>query len=656
MLDKKSLRQYADPGLTIPQGHGLLHAPQVSYIVRTAVQIISHRRTLVLYVYDRKQAAAGNFTPVWTMFHAGGEYITLAVEPDGKARWRTARFVKLDNDYFFTSKCAFYSSQDEQRVCSFFHDRDHGGIAALTHAQQTILDRRLQKRLCQREQKVMVRMSGLPTLPRDLGDWLRRDILPAYFLYSHARHGKATGVCSACGDEFVLTDVKHNGTASCPHCGRELTMKAKGRMGKLFDRLTCQVIQRTKAGELVIRIIKVNAPIQNDEPQIAVWENARQFVRVDPEGRILCDCYYETWDGNWKQGERPVFYPYSYNFYADTCGYLYRKNLPDVLLGTSWQYCPLADYSDHFQRPMEVYPFLSAHLRHPRLEHLVKTGFFRLASDLVYRIEYSSGLDETQNRTHRILNVAVEDVAFLRELDVGMENLQRMQVYYRNGVKDRQKLLTWQIDRKINMDLSSILAHTTPHKLIRYADGQYGLLRGREGKYGGLHYDSIKTVVREYIDYLEMCVKLGYDLRNNFVLFPKDLQKSHDRTAQRMKIKIDMKMRENFQKAYKRIKGQLDFELDGMKIVYPASLDEIITEGHALHHCVGGYVSKVAARKTMILFLRRCEAADKPFYTVEVLNGEVAQVRGIGNCDATPEVNAFMSRWKRQVLHAAPAA
>lgn len=322
MLDKKSLRQYADPGLTIPQGHGLLHAPQVSYIVRTAVKIISHRRTLVLYVYDRKQAAAGNFTPVWTMFHAGGEYITLAVEPDGKARWRTARFVKLDNDYFFTSKCAFYSSQDEQRVCSFFHDRDHGGIAALTHAQQTILDRRLQKRLCQREQKVMVRMSGLPTLPRDLGDWLRRDILPAYFLYSHARHGKATGVCSACGDEFVLTDVKHNGTASCPHCGRELTMKAKGRMGKLFDRLTCQVIQRTKAGELVIRIIEVNAPIQNDEPQIAVWENARQFVRVDPEGRILCDCYYETWDGNWKQGERPVFYPYSYNFYADTCGYL----------------------------------------------------------------------------------------------------------------------------------------------------------------------------------------------------------------------------------------------------------------------------------------------------------------------------------------------
>ena len=255
-----------------------------------------------------------------------------------------------------------------------------------------------------------------------------------------------------------------------------------------------------------------------------------------------------------------------------------------------------------------------------------------------------------------ICGVGVEDVGFLRDLNTGVEELQLLQAYHQSGVKDRQKLLAWQIERKIDMDLSPILAHTTPHKLMRYVDGQYNLLQGREGKYGGLRYDSIKAVVREYADYLDMCEKQHYDLKNSFVLFPKDLQKSHDRVAERIKIKADMKMREDFQAAYKRVKGQLDFEWDGMKIVYPASLDEIITEGHALHHCVGGYVSKVAARKTMILFLRRCEAADKPFYTVEVLNGEVAQVRGIGNCDATPEVNAFMSRWKRQVLHAAPAA
>ena len=190
----------------------------------------------------------------------------------------------------------------------------------------------------------------------------------------------------------------------------------------------------------------------------------------------------------------------------------------------------------------------------------------------------------------------------------------------------------------------------TPHKLMRYVDEQYALLQGREGKYGGVRYESTKAVIREYLDYLDMCRKQHYDLKNSFVLFPKDLQKSHDRVAARIKIKADMKMREEFQTAYKRIMGQLDFERDGMKIVYPASLDDIVAEGQALHHCVGSYVDKVAAKKTIILFLRRSEAVDKPFYTVEVLHGKVSQVRGAGNQVATPEVNAFMNRWERQVL------
>ena len=44
MLNKKLLRQYADPGLTIPANHGLLYAEQVRYIIRTAVRIIDHHR------------------------------------------------------------------------------------------------------------------------------------------------------------------------------------------------------------------------------------------------------------------------------------------------------------------------------------------------------------------------------------------------------------------------------------------------------------------------------------------------------------------------------------------------------------------------------------------------------------------------------------
>ena len=96
--------------------------------------------------------------------------------------------------------------------------------------------------------------------------------------------------------------------------------------------------------------------------------------------------------------------------------------------------------------------------------------------------------------------------------------------------------------------------------------------------------------------------------------------------------------------------GQLDFEANGMKIVYPASSDEIVAEGNALRHCVASYVDKVAAHKTMILFLRRCEDVDKPFFTVEVQHRKVVQVRGNCNAAPTPEVRKFMDVWERRVL------
>lgn len=656
MLDKKALRRFAqaNPAPAIPAGHGLLHAPQVEHIIRSAVRIIGHRRTLVLYVYTREQAAQGDCQPLWTMFHAKDGYITLARNPDGTTKWRTATFEHLKDDYCFVDKCAFYSAKDQERVSRYFNS-DSPGFASLVRAQSKLLDRRLEKRLRERDRKVRARMKGLPALPRDLGDWLRRAVLPAYFLYAHAKGGEATGVCSSCGQEASLTGVKHNAKGVCPHCGREITMKVRGRMGRLCDRETCQVVQKTGPDELVIRIIKVTSNVS----EIKIWENARQFVSVDPDGRAQCDSYYDCCDSehpHWKKGERPVFYPYSYNFYADTCGHVYCRNLQKNLSGTPWQYCPLQSFYEHFREPMQLYPFLSAHLKHPKLEHLVKVGFYHLASDLVYRGPHGSTLDETQNRTHRLLGVGAEDVDFLRNLDVDMDTLKIFQGYCQCNLKDRQQLLNWQLERKVSYNIEAILEHMTAHKLMRYLDEQYAFLQFRLTQHKAQRYRSMQDLVTEYGDYLDMCEKQHYDMSNSFVLYPKDLQKAHDKVARRIQLKADAKMRKDFRTTYQRIMGQLDFEFGGMKIVYPAAPDDIVAEGHALHHCVGGYVDRVARQKCMILFLRRCEDVAKPFYTVEVRNQKAVQVRGMQNADMTPEVKRFMDRWERQVLRAPAAA
>lgn len=654
MLNKKECRRFTAPSLKLDPNNGLLHAQSVKYIVCTDIQAIDGQDVLMLHFVPRSQATKGDYRPVWTMFQGEGDYITLERSNDGKTKWRTAAFEKLGNDYRFSASCAFYTAQDEQRVGSYFHDAKGKGFTPLISAQDAIWAARYRAKKHRKEQAILARMEGLPALPGGLESWARREVLPAYFVYSHARKGTAKGTCSSCGQGAELSGVKYKGKATCPHCGRELTMTPRGMVKHIHDKDTGVVVQRVGAG-LVVRILKIHAEYQGEAPAISIDENARQFVGVGPDGGAKCERYYLSHGGeltDWKEGTRPVFYNQA-TYESATYGYLYCGNLPGELAGTPWQYCPIVPFYEYDTEPMEVYPFLVAYIEHPRYEHLVKVGFYDLVCQLVYHYHNyypAPELDEGQNRTHRILGVGAEDVGFLRELKAEPEALQLFQVYYKAGVKERQRLLLWQMGHKIKGDLLPALAYTTAHKLMRYIDGQYNLLKGCEGEYGGLRYESVKAVVGEYMDYLDMCEKQNYDLKNSFVLFPKDLQKNHDRVAQRIKIKADMKMREDFQAAYKRIMGQLDFEQGGMKIVYPATLDDIVAEGQALHHCVGNYVDRVAAKKTMILFLRRCEDVGKPYYTVEVKNREVMQVRGAGNQEPTPDVKKFMQAWERKVL------
>lgn len=56
-----------------------------------------------------------------------------------------------------------------------------------------------------------------------------------------------------------------------------------------------------------------------------------------------------------------------------------------------------------------------------------------------------------------------------------------------------------------------------------------------------MRYKDMQDLVSEYRDYLDMCHKLGYDMENSFVLYPKDLQKSHDKAARRIKHRKDTK-------------------------------------------------------------------------------------------------------------------
>lgn len=75
------------------------------------------------------------------------------------------------------------------------------------------------------------------------------------------------------------------------------------------------------------------------------------------------------------------------------------------------------------------------------------------------------------------------------------------------------------------------------------------------------------------------------------------------------------------------------YELIGenFSVLVPEKLSQIVDEGIALHHCVKTYTDRVASGETTILFFRRSNDKNTPFYTIEVRNNVIIQIHGFGN-------------------------
>ena len=80
----------------------------------------------------------------------------------------------------------------------------------------------------------------------------------------------------------------------------------------------------------------------------------------------------------------------------------------------------------------------------------------------------------------------------------------------------------------------------------------------------------------------------------------------------------------------------------------------MIDEGQALHHCVGGYVNRMADGVTTILLIRRVEEPEKPFFTLEYLNGRVQQCKSLRNADYKNDhqVSGFVDSWVNHLTKA----
>lgn len=665
-IDKRACRKFAMPELEFNLNEGVLHVESCPYIIRTAVRNISGQRILVLYIYQRENILAGSIKPRWVMFHSRDDFATLSLRENASATWQCSVLDSLDRIYRFDTKCAFYRQQDEARAAHFCKC-EHSVISALTHLQWSISHRKALERKWKKQRAIIERMKYVPALPRDLKGFVHLEVMPQYIFYDYQRKAPGHAYCTACRHEVRIAAAKHNTSGLCPRCKKEITFKCRGRRGRIFDRETVQVLQKTKNGEMLLRIVKAyrTFTLADTPVYFSVYENARHFISLCSDGHCSTSPYYlaSAYKDDltpWKCGYRPHFLSWRDSFEGDTAGHLYFRNLAEFLRNTPWQYSQLERFA-RIAATMDAIPYLNAYAQWPVIEYLVKVKLFRLVSDIV-KGPFSFMIGKTVNcegkNLQDVLKLDRSWLPLLQEVDPGIAQLNVIQWFINAGKKPDAPMLKWCANNAIQdvSVLAELLSHMTMHKLMRYAVAQYELRIASTKTPEYIRYYSMANLLADYRDYLRMCKEMQYDVESSFILFPRNLKSAHDHVVEALDVKRTAEQEKAIADSFEEWQRLYQYKGKDLMVIPPHSSKELIDEGTALRHCVGRYVKRVAQRECVILFVRKVAEPDKSLCTVEVRDGQVVQTRGFGNEDPPAKIKAFIEQWKQRVLYAADKA
>ena len=180
--------------------------------------------------------------------------------------------------------------------------------------------------------------------------------------------------------------------------------------------------------------------------------------------------------------------------------------------------------------------------------------------------------------------------------------------------------------------------------------------------------NTFSATIERYLDYQRMALDLRLPMETEDDRMPYDLFRRHDRMveelnrrnqerAERIRKKQeaeDAKKAADFEKMWKRIRWA-NWSDENLLVVAAKSTAELQEEGRALHHCVGGYTGEVLAGR-VIFFIRKAEAPDTPYYTlqVDIKTGKMLQLHGYGNREQQndknfPAIKAWAERWVEEI-------
>lgn len=525
---------------------------------------------------------------------------------------RLAQGKAIDTYYMYgmEDSAHFHAEEDKKRCRTYLGENVEMWESDIRYERQREKERRRQKRIDEL-------MDSVPTAPDGLEPWMMREIFPEEYLFCQKEPEGFSCSCTACGKSWTqkekLTDGKKR---SCPKCGAGIIVK----------RRTKSVEKRT--GITVLQIMDAETWVERGFRAVCTWEAGKKNLQLlediralIPKNGHLGKVYYGTrCDKDELEQEWSDKNPINRRW---PDGLLYPENVKEILSGTPLKHSGmeiLAERKVKFRANSMIryFPY------HPYVEYLIKTGLTKLAVEVIETYGYWSSPERFREQAKKItelLNLDGNRLNRLKQVNGGVKALEWLWYEAEEGMKISQEALAWLNQKNISRDWCGNLPETvgSVNRMVNFLKKQKNAPR---------------QALILWKDYLAMAAEEGMDTRDDIVRFPKELKLRHDqlveiRNARMMEEKI-AKNAKHYEELNEKIRKwdteRYRYREDGYLIRPAACCQELAKESQALHHCVGAstnYMEKMANGESWILFLRREEEPEKPYYTIEINKNDV---------------------------------
>lgn len=147
-------------------------------------------------------------------------------------------------------------------------------------------------------------------------------------------------------------------------------------------------------------------------------------------------------------------------------------------------------------------------------------------------------------------------------------------------------------------------------------------------------------------DYIHIREQLGFAPEKKM---PKDIVSMHDSLQKHLKDIKDEATKAQFRDIAEKNSALAEKFNELSKgdfiIVSPKESKDLIQEGQEMHHCVGSYIDRYADGYSQIYFVRKADAPETAYATIELHDGELMQARGKYNTILDKKTMEFISNF-----------